>query len=272
MVTLGVLHPGDMGAAIAAAAADATVLWAPEGRSEATAARAGAAKLDGVPFDELVERSAVVLSICPPHAALDVAGAVAGRGFAGIYVDANAISPDTAIAVGSLVEEAGASYVDGGVIGPPPLAPGTTRLCLSGRDAGRVATLFDGSVLESWVLGDGRATASALKMCYAAWTKGSAALLLAVVETARAYGIDDELATEWARSQPELEADAEGAARAAGRKAWRWVGEMEEIAATFAAAGLPDGFHAAAAQMYERIAGGDGDQSWRRSQSSTTAM
>jgi 3-hydroxyisobutyrate dehydrogenase-like beta-hydroxyacid dehydrogenase len=272
--TLGVLHPGDMGAAIAAAAVagGAAVLWAPEGRSAATAARAEAAGLEGVSFDELVDCSEVVLSICPPHAALDIAAAVAGTGFHGVYVDANAVSPDTARSVAALVEGSGATYVDGGVIGPPPRERGTTRLCLSGPDGGRVAALFDGTALEARVVGDDPVTASALKMCFAAWTKGSAALLLAVVETARAYGVSEELAAEWSRSEPELEAHVAGAEAAAERKAWRWIVEMREIASTFEAAGLPGGFHTAAAAVYERIAATDDGQSLRRSQSSTTAM
>jgi 3-hydroxyisobutyrate dehydrogenase-like beta-hydroxyacid dehydrogenase len=255
--TLGVLHPGEMGSAIAAAARGATVLWAPAGRSAATAARAEAAGLEGVSVDELVERSDAVLSICPPHAALEVAATVVGTGFAGLYVDANAISPATARAVADLVRTTGAEYVDGGVIGPPPRRQGSTRLCLSGPAAGRVAAVFEGSPLEVRVLGNEPDTASALKMCFAAWSKGSGALLLAVVETARAHGVARDLAAEWALSEPGLESDAESAASSAARKAWRWVGEMHEIADTFGAAGQPEGFHRAAAELYERIAAPD---------------
>jgi hypothetical protein len=94
--------------------------------------------------------------------------------------------------------------------------------------------------------------ASAVKMAYAAWTKGTAALLLAVRETARAEGVEDALVAEWARSLPDL-ADAHArAVRSATAKGWRWVAEMDEIAATFAAAGQPDGFHRAAAEIYRR--------------------
>jgi 3-hydroxyisobutyrate dehydrogenase-like beta-hydroxyacid dehydrogenase len=203
----------------------------------------------------LVRRADVILSICPPHAALDVGRAVADQGFRGIYVDANAVAPGTARDIATLVEAAGATFVDGGIIGPPPERAGTTRLYLAGRAAPRVAAAFAGSSLEAIVLDGPPGAASALKMAYAAWTKGSAALLMAVRALATAEGVDDALVREWARSLPELPARSEAAVRGNARKAWRFVGEMEEIAATFGAAGLPDGFHRAAAVVYERLAG-----------------
>jgi 3-hydroxyisobutyrate dehydrogenase-like beta-hydroxyacid dehydrogenase len=255
VTTIGVLHPGEMGSAVGAAAraAGAQVLWAPEGRSEATAARAQAAGLDAAALPELLELADVVLSICPPHAALDVAREVAGHGFGGTYVDANAISPATTRAVASVITGSGAAFVDAGIIGSPPLHADTTRLCLSGPGAADVGQLFAGSPLEAWIVGEEIGTASALKMCYAAWTKGSAALLLAVVEAAEGYGVADELAAEWERTQPGLAERAERVERQARRKAWRWVAEMEEIAATFEAAGAPPGFHQAAARVFERL-------------------
>jgi hypothetical protein len=91
-------------------------------------------------------------------------------------------------------------------------------------------------------------------MAYAAWTKGSQALLMAVRALAAAEGVDEPLLAEWSRSQPDLPRRSENAARSTARKAWRWVGEMDEIAATFAGAGLPDGFHRAAGQVYGRMA------------------
>ena len=95
--------------------------------------------------------------------------------------------------------------------------------------------------------------ASALKMAYAAWTKGTSALLLAVRALAIREGVDDALRAEWDRSQPGLGARSEAALAGNVRKAWRFVGEMEEIAATFAAAGLPPGFHEACAALYDRL-------------------
>jgi 3-hydroxyisobutyrate dehydrogenase-like beta-hydroxyacid dehydrogenase len=201
----------------------------------------------------VVAISDVVLSVCPPGSAADVARLVAGARFGGLYVDANAVAPATAREVGRIVGGAGAEFVDGGIIGPPPREPGTTRLYLAGPRAGEVAGLFKGGALDAIVLPGEVGTASALKMAYAAWTKGSSALLLAVRALAIREGVDDELGAEWEMSQPGLGARSEAALTGNARKAWRFVGEMEEIAATFAAAGLPAGFHEACAAVYARL-------------------
>jgi hypothetical protein len=234
---VGLLHPGEMGTAIGAAlqAAEHEVLWASKGRSEATRARARGFT-DAGTAAEVVARSEVVFSVVPPHAALELAESLPP--FAGIFVDANAVSPATAARVGAVVER----FVDGGIVGGPP----TPRLYLSGAEAEHVAALFAGSPVETQVV----TNASALKCAYAAWTKGSGALLLAVREFAQAEGIWDSLAEEWERSQPQLAARLAAAERSAAAKGWRWVGEMEEIAAAFAADGLPRGFHDAAGQVY----------------------
>ena len=223
------------------------MLWDPEGRSAATKERAEAAGLTGVALAGIIARSDVILSVCPPHAALDVARLVAG--FGGLYVDANAVSPATAREVAAIAEAGGASYVDGGIIGPPPLAPGQTRLYLSGPRAAEVQALFGGTDVDARVVPP-PGTASAVKMAYASWTKGSAALLLAARALARAEGVEPVLLEEWGMSQPGLEKRWDAADRSAAAKGWRWVAEMEEIAATMAAAGLPEGFHQAAAEIY----------------------
>jgi 3-hydroxyisobutyrate dehydrogenase-like beta-hydroxyacid dehydrogenase len=251
--TIGVLHPGEMGAAVAAAlrVGGHDVAWASSGRSAATAARAAEAGLRDVgSVEAMADFCDIAISVCPPHSAARVARDM--RGFSGIYVDANAVSPQTARAIGEIVASGAATYVDGGIIGPPPWEAGTTRLYLSGPAAGEVAAAFAGSPLEAVVVSDQIADASAVKMAYAAWTKGTAALVLAVCETARAEGVEETLVGEWARSLPELADRHARAERAARAKGWRWVAEMEEIAATFAAAGQPDGFHRAAAEIYRR--------------------
>ncbi len=319
VITIGLLHPGEMGAAVGECLVDAghRVLWWPEGRSAATAARARSAGLTAADggLAEVVRRSGVVMSVCPPHAALGIAREVAG--FGGVYVDANAISPTTAREVAAIVEGGGASYVDGGIIGTPPAAPGFIRLYLSGARAGEVARLFAGTDVDARVVGDGSGVdgsavdgsavdgpgadgsgaagsgagsgawsvadgsgagsgawsvadgsgagsgawsgadgsplaASAVKMAYASWTKGSAALLLAARAMARAEGVEEALLAEWAISQPGLADRSARAAGSAAAKGWRWVAEMEEIATAMAAAGLPDGFHLAAADIYRR--------------------
>jgi hypothetical protein len=216
------------------------VVWASDGRSEDTRARAAHSGLEDVGSVSRVADADVVFSICPPHAALDLARSLVS--FGGVYVDANAVSPATAAKVAEVVDD----FVDGGIVGSPPRESGTTRLYLSGERAGEIAELFDGSVLDARVVSN----ASALKVAYAAWTKGTAAMLLAIRELAFREGVEEALLAEWDLSQPELRDRFAQAARSAKAKGWRWVGEMEEIASTFEAAGLPGGFHRAAAEVY----------------------
>jgi hypothetical protein len=240
-VIVGLAHPGEMGAALgdALVAAGHDVLWASDGRSDATRARAAAFR-DVRTAAALAADSEVIFSVCPPHAALDVAGALSG--FAGVYVDANAISPARARQIAAVQPR----FVDGGIVGSPPRTAGRTRVYLSGDDAAIVAALFDGTIVDARV----SSGASALKMTYAAWSKGSAALLLAIRDVARATGVWSELQAEWRLSAPELFERLESAERSAKAKGWRWIGEMDEIADTFGAAGAPEGFHRAAAEVY----------------------
>jgi 3-hydroxyisobutyrate dehydrogenase-like beta-hydroxyacid dehydrogenase len=184
---------------------------------------------------------------------VDVAWAV--HGFSGVYVDANAIAPGTARQIAELIAAGGGRYVDGGIIGAPPTAPGRSRLYLSGAEAPAVRAiqeLFAETALDARIVSGALTAASAVKMAYAAWTKGSSALLLDARALARAEGVEDTLLAEWALSQPRLADQVERSAQAAVTKGWRWVGEMEEIAHTMADAGLPDGFHQAAAEIYRR--------------------
>jgi 3-hydroxyisobutyrate dehydrogenase-like beta-hydroxyacid dehydrogenase len=254
--TVGLLHPGEMGGVLGKILQTSgfRVLWASEGRSRASQVRAEAAGLVDVrTLAALVEQSDTILSVCPPHAALDLARRVVAQRFSGVYLDANAISPRTARTVGRLLEGTGARLVDGSIIGPPPTTRGTTRLYLSGPAAPEVAALFTVGPLEAIVLDGPPGAASALKVAYAAYTKGMTALLLSIRALAVKEGVEDVLLQEWKRSQPELAARPDAALRGSVRKAWRFVGEMEESAATFAEAGLPDGFSRAAAAVYDRL-------------------
>jgi 3-hydroxyisobutyrate dehydrogenase-like beta-hydroxyacid dehydrogenase len=259
MATVGLLHPGQMGAAVGGCLVSVghEVLWDPAGRSRASTGRALAAGLTGVSLGQLIARSEVIVSICPPHAAIDVAREVAAAGYTGCFVDANAISAGTAAQVSGIVTAPGAVYVDGGIIGGPPDTTGHTRLYLSGPHAAEVRALFSRSRLDSRIAGGPLYAASALKMAYASWTKGSLALLLAARALARAEGVEQSLLDEWSLSQQDLGQRSERAAASAAAKGWRWVAEMEEIAASMSAAGLPPGFHQAAAEIWERAARAD---------------
>jgi 3-hydroxyisobutyrate dehydrogenase-like beta-hydroxyacid dehydrogenase len=255
MTRIGLLHPGAMGASVGAAAASTghTVLWASTGRTESTYARARRANLQDVEtVAALVKASDIVLSVCPPHAAQDVAGEVTRLGFTGLYVDCNAISPDRTRAIQHLVEDAGAHYVDGGIIGGPAWKrEAGTHLYLSGPRAAEVAACFAGSPLETPVISERIGAASAIKMGYAAYTKGTTALLTAILGVVEREGVRADLARQWGDTFTEQTVRRVCANTA---KAWRFVGEMHEIAATFRGAGLPGGFHQAAAEVYERLA------------------
>ncbi len=254
---LAVLHPGAMGASVGAAAREAglNVGWLDLGRSAATRSRARQAGLTAyADLATLLNECECLIVLCPPSAALEIATSVAAIGFGGLYVDANAVAARTAARIAETVTAAGAEYVDGGVIGPPPTAPGTTRLYLSGPAAARVAACFAGSRLEAVDIGAERYAASNLKMCYAAWSKGSSALLLAVAALAESSGVATALGSEWRRSQPGLLERVARDSAASAPKAWRFIAEMEEIAATFADHGLPAGFHRGAADLYAAVA------------------
>ena len=244
-----------MGASVGAAASGNghAVLWASQGRSAATQERALRGALeDAGTVPAVLAASDILLSICPPHAAEDVAAEVAKCGFAGLYVDCNAVSPERTRGIQRIVEKGGAAYVDGGIIGGPAWTrEAGTSLYLSGPRAGEVSVCFAGSPLSAPVISERIGAASALKMGYAAFTKGSTALLTAILGMVEKEGVRADLARQWGD---------DFTARTVRRvcdntaKAWRFEGEMHEIAATFHAAGLPGGFHQAAAEVFRRLA------------------
>ncbi len=257
---IGILHPGVMGAAVGSALkrVAGAVVWAAAGRSITTSKRAEIADLVGVPdLVELTRRADLIISVCPPHAALDMAKQVAqalrGRPRRPLYVDANAVSPATVAGIGELL--GAGNVVDGSIIGPPAWEPGQTVLWLSGAAAGTVAPLFAGSPFDARVLGPELGTASALKACFALRTKAATALELAMAQAAERYGVTEALRGELARTGADPSA-LDGAADAT-TKAWRWVGEMEEAGDALAAVGVPDGFSRAAAQIYRQLAAQD---------------
>jgi 3-hydroxyisobutyrate dehydrogenase-like beta-hydroxyacid dehydrogenase len=258
---VGILHPGAMGAALGSAlkARAGAVVWADAGRSHATAKRAELADLVAVPdVAALARRAQVIVSICPPHAARavaeEVATVLAGRPDRPLYVDANAVAPATVQGIGALLGPD--RVVDAAVIGPPAWEPGAAVLWLSGPAAPAVADLFAGSPFTARVLGAELGAASALKACYALQTKALPAVWAALADAAEAYGVQDALREQLARDGVDLAAHLDALQARAGGKAWRWAGEMDEAAAALAAAGVPDGFSRAAAEVYRRMAGG----------------
>jgi 3-hydroxyisobutyrate dehydrogenase-like beta-hydroxyacid dehydrogenase len=180
---------------------------------------------------------------------------VLAHSFQGIYLDVNAISPQRTVHIGQSMDKAGVDFVDGGIIGFPVWERGKTWLYLSGEKAREATAFFAGGPLETSVVGSEIGKASALKMCYAAYTKGTTALLCAILATAQALGVRGELETQWSRDWTGFGVQAGERVRNVTAKAWRFSGEMAEIAATFREAGLPGEFHAAAEMIYQRIAG-----------------
>jgi 3-hydroxyisobutyrate dehydrogenase-like beta-hydroxyacid dehydrogenase len=255
---IGVLHPGMMGICVAATVQNSghEVLWVSEGRSPQTRQRAEKFNLtDAGTLAALCETCSVIISVCPPHAAEETAQQVLAHAFQGIYLDVNAIAPQRTIRIGQTMTAAGQDFVDGGIIGSPVWERGKTWLYLSGEKAQEAAAFCAAGPLETSVVGDSIGKASALKMCYAAYTKGTTALLGAILATAEVLGVRGELETQWSRDWPNFGEQAGEKVRNGTAKAWRFVGEMAEIAATFRGAGLPGEFHAAAEMIYRRIAG-----------------
>jgi len=247
-----------MGSALGARlrAGGARVVVALDGRSDRTRRLAADTGLEDVgTLERLVSSSEVVLSVVPPEAAVGVASAIAeaAAGARPVVADLNAVSPGTAREIASLLGAAGIDAVDGAISGPPPVDSGTTRIYLSGPRADAVAALpLDG--VERVVVGDEPGLASAVKMCTASVYKGRVALLTQALRTARAYGVVEHVLDDLAETGL-ADRDHTGATLArASAKAWRYVAEMEEIAATQSEAGLTPDLFRALAVVYADLA------------------
>ena len=253
MTTILLLHPGEMGASIGTELVRIghDVGWVNAGRSNETQQRARRGNLAEHPslVDGLSD-AAVVLSICPPEFAHDVAFSVSQTGYSGTYVDANATSPETALSIGKMF---GTRFADGSIIGGPVSERGSPRLYFSGDAADTAASLFADTVISVQVIAGNQVAASSLKMCYAAYTKGSSALILNIRALAEKRGVSEALFDEWSKSQPDLVTRSERIGPSTSRKGWRFAAEMEEIARTFQEVDLPNGFHLAAAEVYRRM-------------------
>jgi 3-hydroxyisobutyrate dehydrogenase-like beta-hydroxyacid dehydrogenase len=254
---IGILHPGEMGISIAASAKNSgcEVYWASEGRSAATRERSTKlGLLDARTLDALCDTCPIVLSVCPPHAAESLASSVLRAGFRGVFVEANAIAPQRTIQIGESLTREGITFVDGGIIGLPAWKPHSTCLYLAGPRAPEVADCFAAGPLDTEILGSEVGKASALKMCYAANTKGTVALLAAIITTAENLGVREALFDRWRHDEGQFPDQVQRRIQANAPKAWRFVGEMEEISRTFNSAGAPGEFLDGAREIYQRLA------------------
>lgn len=258
--TVAIVAPGDMGHAVGDVLrrGGLRVVTTLAGRGPDSVARANRAGIEALPDLEAVVRAAdVFLSILPPSRAIDLAGEVAvclqATRSPLLYVDCNAVAPETVKAIGTVIEAAGGRFVDAGIIGLPP-KPGAVapRFYASGPDASEFATLAAHG-LDVRVVGDEIGQASALKMCFAAMSKGVTALATEALTAARLLGVDESLQKEMAASLPALLDFAARSIPTMPPKAYRWTGEMEEIAATFASVGLPPGMLQGAADVYRFV-------------------
>ena len=253
---VGVLHPGEMGVTVLESLVenDVSATWVKGGRSESTVRRASSIPSVDT-LEELIHSVGIIMSVCPPSAALEVARNISDKGFKGIYVDANAISPLESRKVSELF---GAAFVDGGIIGPPAKEAGTTRIYLSGMRSREVVDLFEIGPFEAIALSDSSdpeeiTAASALKMAYAGFSKGSSALLLAVNAFARKSGVLEALHKEWEISAPGLVRRSQNTAVSISRKAWRFGAEMDFISESFDEKNLPPEFHQGASALYRAL-------------------
>ncbi|HEX2434826.1 MAG TPA: DUF1932 domain-containing protein [Gaiellaceae bacterium] len=233
MTRVGLLFPGAMGAAVGTAA-QAEVIWAGEGRSEATVKRAAGFR-DVGSVEQLVCAADVVLSICPPAIAEEVAEQVFALSFDGTFVEANAITPERMRRIATLGER----VVDGSIIASKGI-----HLYLAGPGAEEVAKLFEGTDVEAIPLDAEIGAASALKMAFGGWNKIGIALTAQAHAIARAYGVADQLAAEGV-TEDRLPRMAD--------RAWRWAPEMDEVADTCIEVGWPEAIPRAAGRFYAEL-------------------
>lgn len=257
---VGLVSPGDMGQAIAMRlkACGCDVYTALDGRSPRTRELAAQAGLvDCGSMEQLTASCELVFSVLNPAAAVDkareLAAAIGITGKKPVFVDCNAISPQTAREIDDIIRQAGATFIDAGIIGPPPRGNARTRIYVSGADAELLTRITDKN-LDIRVAGERIGDASAVKMCYAAYTKGALALGMETLIAARMLGVDQELETEMQESLTEVRKWILSRSEPMPPKAHRWVPEMLEIARTFEGVSMTPRMLQGAADMYEFIA------------------
>ena len=259
--SVAILSPGDMGHAVGQALGQhgLDVLTCLEGRSDRTRGLAVMAGIrDVASYEEMVDQADLILSILVPAEAVGIAEAVARSiesSAAGVYyADCNAISPMTTKAVEAAIVGAGGRYIDGSIIGGPPGRGPVPRFYTSGPDTQPLEEL-DGKGIEVRPIGAEIGRASAIKMCYAGLTKGTNALHVAVLSAAESLGVSEELANEFRSSQSDTYSKMENQVPHLAGAAFRWIGEMEQIAATFEHAGTTPHFHEGSADIYRMLSG-----------------
>ncbi len=257
--TVGILSPGDMGHTVGRVLGEhgLHVIACIQGRSRHTQSLAESANITVVPtYQQLVAESNLILSILVPAqaktAAESIAEALGETKTELVYADCNAIAPQTVRQIDEIVTAAGGNFVDASIIGPPPKNEGSTRFYASGGDL-HIFQELSHFGLDIRPLGTEIGLASAIKMCYASMTKGLTALCTELLTAAEILGVSEALGVEFKLSQSALYERMERSLPSMPPKSRRWIGEMEEISATFEHVGLTPNILAGAADMYRLV-------------------
>lgn len=257
--TVAIMSPGDMGHAVGKVLRESglDVITCTKGRSYRTqnlAKDAGLRQVDSL--KDLVSEADLVLSIMVPSKAMGFAREIAqhmnasqGKTF---FADCNAVSPQTSESMSEIINNAGGIYIDGGIIGTAPTKGDTPRFYVSGPDAS-IVTKLDGRGIVVKEIGDKIGQASGIKMCYAALTKGTHTLHVALLTAAAKMGLTDDLRKEFEFSQKSHLVAMETGISRLPANAHRWIGEMEEISSTFENLGVTPNFHKGAAAVYRML-------------------
>ena len=266
-ITVAVIAQGSMGAGVGKRLHEngAEVRTLLGGRSAESAERARAAGMKPAADERaLLEGADFFLAILPPseveNLARRLAPALSALPAKPIYIDCNAISPQTVTRVAAIIEPTGARFVDGGIIGGPPRPGYSPAIYASGAAAGDTAVLRDWGI--DWRVIDGPiGAASGLKMSYAGITKGTTAIAAAMLLGAARFGCGEALIAELSKSQPEMLKRMRGGIPGMYDKAYRWVGEMEEISDFHGPNKPAADMYAAIARLYELLAAAEAESS-----------
>ena len=257
--TVAIMSPGDMGHAVGQVLSESgiDVITCTDGRSQRTKNLAEMAGLRQVAtLEDMVIQADLVLSIMVPSKAMSFVREISPHFESSktptYFADCNAVSPQSALAMAEVINQAGGKFIDGGIIGTAPTKGDTPRFYVSGPDASVVMEL-DGRGIVVKAIGDKIGQASGIKMCYAALTKGTHTLHVALLTAAAKMGLTDDLKKEFEFSQKEHLIAMETGISRLPANAHRWIGEMEEISSTFESLGITPGFHNGAADAYRML-------------------
>ncbi|MCH8869909.1 MAG: NAD(P)-dependent oxidoreductase [Chloroflexi bacterium] len=257
--TIAIYSPGDMGSGVGGALGENgyDVITSLDNRSARTKELAQSSGIRDVgSIDNMVTRADLILCIMVPSQAVAAAERVAesmrSTGVTTFYADCNAVSPKTTRAIGDIITEAGGTYIDGGIIGGSPKRGQAPRFYVSGPNAWAMNEL-DGKGIAVRNMGGEIGHGSGIKMCYAALTKGTSTLHIALLAAAEAMGLSDQLRAEFQSSQPNALKQMDTGISSLPPNAHRWIGEMEEISATFEQVGVTPFFHQGAAEIYRLL-------------------